>query len=144
MFWKDRNFKKKINRYNDEISSANFFAAIPILKRCGYDQNTISEILKLPFIRVQEGRFILMNEKGPSYTNFRSILMTLDNLPTSVLMDLNRLDLERFKKRELGTKPANEKIDECYRWFYFMLLPEILWAREGVEVESAFNWDVLK
>lgn len=117
---------KKINKYyhqhSDRIHSIDF-CKVPEKLRidCGVDEEAFKFFVQLPYSRTNDG-LILINEALPDWEIVRDLLLALDRLPDSLLIDIYRMDKHRWDGSEI------ESNEELVRNILYHLIPDITWA----------------
>ncbi len=119
--------RKLYHSYGDTIAGFNFAHTPKSLRDLhGVNGEAYEIYVSLPYCRTDEGQ-ILVNESLPDWQLLRDLLLALDRLPDSLLIDIYRMDSKRYKLEDLDNL-ANDTEDEMLRKTLFRLLPEVVWA----------------
>lgn len=118
---------KHYHRYSDVIHGMDFCKTpIDLATACGVDVTMFEIFKQLPYSRTNEGQ-ILVNEALPDWKLMRDLLLSLDRLPDSLLIDIYRMDKHRWAEGELDRMDGDTE-DEMLRKILYRLIPEITWA----------------
>lgn len=119
--------KKAYHRYSDCVDGVDFnLAPKELLAMYNVDSDAFHLFKQLPYSRDNTGK-ILVNEALPDWELLRDLLLALDRLPDSLLVDIYKMDSERYKQDELD-KLDGDTTDEMLRKTLYRLIPEIIWA----------------
>ena len=119
--------KKAYHRYIDCVDGVDFnLAPKELLAMYNVDSDAFHLFKQLPYSRDNTGK-ILVNEALPDWELLRDLLLALDRLPDSLLVDIYKMDSERYKQDELD-KLDGDTTDEMLRKTLYRLIPEIIWA----------------
>lgn len=121
-------FKKKYHHWSDTIKSFDFRFTPPELRI----QNKVSDedfktFISLPYSRDDQG-IILINEAFTEWELLKDLLLSLDRLPDSLLLDIYKMDSKRYQNNTLIDLSIKEDNDETKRQILNQLIPEIIWA----------------
>lgn len=120
-------FQRAYHEHSDTIASYDFNLTPKSLSALhGVNGEAFEIYVSLPYCRTDEGQ-ILINESLPDWQLLRDLLLALDRLPDSLLIDIYRMDSKRYKPGDLDNL-ANDTEDEMLRKTLFRLLPEVVWA----------------
>ena len=97
-----------------------------LLAMYNVDNDSCRLFKQLPYRRDNTGK-ILVNEALPDWQLLRDLLLALDRLPDSLLVDIYKMDPARYKPDELD-KLDGDTTDEMLRKTLYRLIPEIIWA----------------
>ena len=135
-----KKLKKFTTRYSYHVYSMDFHK-IPadIRRQALVDDSIFDVILQIPYIRMDEGRDLMVNSAfDDDDSTMRELLCALDHLPTSLLRDINESETKRF-----GTASPDsihsENVDQLHRNIVRLFLPDVLWAH-GVDIKSNFDF----
>ena len=119
--------KKAYHRYSDCIDGVDFnLTPKELLTMYNVDNDAFHLFRQMPYSRDNAGK-ILVNEALPDWELLRDLLLALDRLPDSLLVDIYKMDSERYKPDELD-KLDGDTTDEMLRKTLYRLIPEIIWA----------------
>ena len=119
--------KKAYHRYSDCVDGVDFnLTPKELLAMYNVDSDAFHLFKQLPYSRDNTGK-ILVNEALPDWELLRDLLLALDRLPDSLLVDIYKMDSERYKPDELD-KLDGDTTDEMLRKTLYRLIPEIIWA----------------
>lgn len=93
-------------------------------------------VSSLPMFRLVNARKICLNESFPGWQRLLVILMALTQLPDSLLIDIVKMDSEKYKDVDLFTNIGGTDDDDSMRRLTYVLAPEITWARGNETLES--------
>ena len=122
-----KQISKHYHRHSDTIHSMDFYKVPKELRKAyGVDAEAFKTYTQLPYCRTNEGQ-ILVNEALPNWKLMRDLLLALDRLPDSLLVDIYRMDKHRWNDEELNDFDGNTT-DELSRKILYRLISEITWA----------------
>lgn len=122
-----KQINKNYHRHSDTIHSMDFYKVPKELRAAyGVDAEAFKIYTQLPYCRTDEGQ-ILVNEALPDWKLMRELLLALDRLPDSLLIDIYRMDKHRWTEGELDNMDGDTE-DEMLRKILYRLIPEITWA----------------
>ena len=124
---KVRKFQKKYHHWSDTVKSFDFHRTpVELRKQSGVSNKDFEVFVSLPYSRDNAGA-IIVNEGLPEWNLMRDLLLSLDRLPDSLLLDIYRMDKDRWTEGELD-KVEGDTEDEMLRKILYRLIPEITWA----------------
>ena len=116
-------FQKAYHKHSITVESYDFNLTPQCLRALhGVDDEAFKTYISLPYVRDDQGK-ILVNEALPDWELLRDLLLSLDRLPDSLLVDIYRMDSKRFKDDLMGNST-----EEMLRKAIYQLIPEIIWA----------------
>lgn len=93
-------------------------------------------VSSLPMVRLTNARLIVLNENFPGWKRLLVILMALTQLPDSLLVDIFKMDSEKYKDVDLFTNIGGNDDEDSMRRLVYVLAPEIAWARGNETLKS--------
>lgn len=124
--------RKKYHTWSKTVQSFDYrFTPVEMRKESNVSDEDFAKFLKLPYYRTADG-VILVNEAMPNWQLMRDLLLALDRLPDSLLIDIYRMDSRRYHNVDLDN--VNVDTDEAMRRIVFQLSSEIVWAH-GNQIE---------
>ncbi len=118
---------KHYHQYSDTVHGIDFYKIPKELKNMyGVSAQDFADYIQLPYFRTNEGK-ILVNESYPDWELMRDLLLALDRLPDSLLLDICKMDANRWTEGELNNLEG-DTVDEMLRKVLYRLIPEIMWA----------------
>ncbi len=123
-----KKFRNQYHRQSDHIFSFDFRKTPPEFRQMVSDAE-FQVFLSLPYIQTDNGQ-LLVNESITEWKLLNELLVALDKLPDSLLLDLYKSE----KKRGTG---GLEDIEECdsddekKRRIIYQLLPDIVWVHSN-------------
>lgn len=127
-------FKNLYHVHTEHINSFDFYATPKEIK---HNVGADFEIIKdMAFIRDEESKKLLINERCDGWKDILKILISLDSLPLPVLRDL--YDMYKSKMKNVTIKNAYTVLseNETSKRLIFCLIPEILWANGDEHIKS--------
>lgn len=128
-----RKYKKLYHNHSAHVDSFSFERMPHNVKR-EFSKDELELITQLPFIRLDDCRTLLINEK-PENDAILELLVSLDNLQDTLLHDIYSLYEERYKDVTLDNFQV-EDMNETYRRMIALIMPEILWCHGNDTVKS--------
>lgn len=120
-------FQKAYHRYSDTVEGVDFrLTPKEVLTTYNVDDDTFQLFVSLPYSRDNTGK-ILVNESFPDWELLKDLLLALDRLPDSLLVDIYRMDKGRYTQEDLDNLEG-DTTDEMLRKTLYRLIPEIIWA----------------
>ena len=94
-------FQKAYHRYSDTVEGVDFrLTPKEVLTTYNVDDDTFQLFVSLPYSRDNTGK-ILVNESFPDWELLRDLLLALDRLPDSLLVDIYRMEKGRYTQEDL-------------------------------------------
>lgn len=125
--------RKKYHTWSKTVQSFDYrLTPVEMRRESNVSDEDFAKFLKLPYYRSGDG-VILVNEAMPNWQLMRDLLLALDRLPDSLLIDIYREDSKRYHDVDLDNVNG-DTVDEAMRKIIFRLLPEIMWAH-GNQIE---------
>lgn len=90
----------------------------------------------LPIVRITNARKIALNESFPGYQKILVFLLSLNQMPDSLLLDIFHMDAKKYPDVDLFSGVEGESADDTKRRLIYCLIPEILYARGNETIES--------
>lgn len=123
-----RQFRKKYHHWSNTIKSFDFrMTPTELRKSLNVSDEDFRTFFKLPYCRDDAGG-ILVNESFAEWKLTRDLLLSLDRLPESLLLDIYKMESKRYTEDCLDNLSGCSD-DEAMRRVLYKLLPEIMWAR---------------
>lgn len=130
-----KQFQKKYHQWNRTIHSFDFRKTPKELQRAYVSADEFQIFLELPFSRTDDG-IILVNEGLSNWVLAKDLLLALDRLPDSLLLDIYRGEQKRYLGIDVDDfSDCDNDNDEMTRRIIYKLLPEIVWAH-GNQIEK--------
>lgn len=93
-------------------------------------------IQKLPIFRIYNAKTIALNKSFPGYQKILAFLLSLNQMPDSLLLDIFQMDAKKYPNIDLFSGVEGESTEESWRRLIYCLIPEILWIRGNETLES--------
>lgn len=130
-----KKFQKKYHTWSKTVQSVDFRLTPMELKIANnVSDKDFSAFLQLPYCRTDNG-IILVNEAFPDWQLMKDMLLALDRLPDSLLLDIYRIDSKRYLGIDLDSVDRDTP-DEAMRKILYRLLPEVMWAHSNQNNEN--------
>lgn len=121
-------FKKKYHHWSNTIKSFDFrFTPLELKKQNKVSDDDFKIFISLPYCRDNQG-IILVNEAIKEWKLLKDLLLSLDILPDSLLLDIYRMDSKKYQNNTLVDLSIKEDNDQIKRQVVNQLIPEIIWA----------------
>lgn len=130
-----KRFQKKYHTWSKTVQSVDFrLTPMELQKVNNVSSEEFRTFLQLPYCRTNDG-IILINEALPDWQLMKDLLLALDRLPDSLLLDIYRMDSKRYYGVTLDDV-SKDAPDEAMRKILYRLLPEIVWAHGNLNNEN--------
>lgn len=131
--YQENKFAKHCNIWSSNIASFNWAKVPNSLKNC-FSDDEMKQYLEQPLLRLNGGNILLVNEAFDGWEALKDILLSLDLLPDSLIIDIYKMDSQKFGKID-NKSVAGKDDDETKRRIILMFAPDVLWAH-GIDAET--------
>lgn len=125
-YFEIKKFKKRYHTWSKTVQSFAFSLTPTEIKKAYVTDEEYNTFLKLPFCRSNDG-VILINEDIQNWEFIKDLLLALDKLPDSLLIDIYTMDSVKYQNTDWDNI-LEFNIDKALRKTIYKLLPEIIWA----------------
>lgn len=129
----NRKLDRITSKHSDKLISFDFHKMPPAVQSGIQEYDFIQE---LPIIRITNAKTIALNEAFTNWQRLLVILMSLTQIPDSLLLDIFRMDSKKYPDVDLFSGVEGESADDTSRRLIYCLIPEILWTRGNETIES--------
>lgn len=114
------------HRWSDFVYSFNPVTIPSEMKwKLEISETFIQEISGAEFGRLRDG-ILLVNENNKGWESRKDLLVALDMMPHLLLLDIFRMESERYKNQKPDIKGIEEPGEKVRRLLYFSYIPEII------------------
>lgn len=117
------------HRWTDFIYSFNVTIADEMMWKLEISETFIQEISGAEFGRLNDG-VILINESLDGWKVRKDLFVALDMLPHSLLLDIFRMESERYKNQKPDIEGTDEPGERIRKLLYFSYIPELIKSHE--------------